>query len=122
MRDLDLTRLDSHVNADQVLVNRGRWVNLTFTLGAGETDYLITIEQGKITNITKRKLQTKSGQFSIRADVPSWRKHWQKTPQRDYHDIFAMLAKGLVNIEGDLVPLMQNLQYFKDLISKNRES
>ena len=122
MRDLDLTRLDSHVNADQVLVNRGRWVNLTFTLGAGETDYLITIEQGKITNITKRKLQTKSGQFSIRADVPSWRKHWQKTPQRDYHDIFAMLAKGLVTIEGDLVPLMQNLQYFKDLISKNRES
>ena len=122
MRDLDLTRLDSHVNADQVLVNRGRWVNLTFTLGAGETDYLITIEQGKITNITKRKLQTKSGQFSIRADVPSWRKHWQKTPQRDYHDIFAMLAKGLVNIDGDLVPLMQNLQYFKDLISKNRES
>ena len=122
MRDLDLTRLDNHVNADQVLVNRGRWVNLTFTLGAGETDYLITIEQGKITNITKRKLQTKSGQFSIRADVPSWRKHWQKTPQRDYHDIFAMLAKGLVNIEGDLVPLMQNLQYFKDLISKNRES
>ena len=122
MRDLDLTRLDSHVNADQVLVNRGRWVNLTFTLGAGETDYLITIEQGKITNITKRKLQTKSGQFSIRADVPSWRKHWQKTPQRDYHDIFAMLAKGLVTIEGDLVPLMRNLQYFKDLISKNRES
>ena len=122
MRDLDLTRLDSHVNADQVLVNRGRWVNLTFTLGAGETDYLITIEQGKITNITKRKLQTKSGQFSIRADVPSWRKHWQKTPQRDYHDIFAMLAKGLVNIDGNLVPLMQNLQYFKDLISKNRES
>ena len=122
MRDLDLTRLDSNVNADQVLVNRGRWVNLTFTLGAGETDYLITIEQGKITNITKRKLQTKSGQFSIRADVPSWRKHWQKTPQRDYHDIFAMLAKGLVNIDGNLLPLMQNLQYFKDLISKNRES
>ena len=122
MRDLDLTRLDSHVNADPALVHRGRWVNLTFTLGAGETDYLITIEQGKITNITKRKLQTITGQFSIRADVMSWRKHWQKTPQRNYHDIFAMLAKGLVNIDGDLVPLMQNLQYFKDLISKNRES
>ena len=122
MRNFDLTKLDSHVNADPLLVHRGRWVDLTFTLGVGETDYLITINQGKITKITERKLQTKSGQFSIRAGVPSWRKHWQKTPQRDYHDIFAMLAKGLVTIDGDLVPLMQNLQYFKDLISKNRES
>jgi hypothetical protein len=33
-----------------------------------------------------------------------------------------MLAKDIVHIDGDLLPLMQNLQYFKDLISKNRES
>ena len=122
MPDLELTKLDSHTNADLALVRRGRWVNLTFTLGVGETDYLITINQGKITKITERKLQTIAGRFSIRADAPSWCKHWQKTPQRDYHDIFAMLAKGFVTIDGDLVPLMQNLQYFKDLISKNRES
>ena len=82
----------------------------------------ITIQKGRIVNITERKLQTIAGQFSIRADAQSWRKHWQKIPQRDYHDIFAMLAKDFVNIDGDLVPLMQNLQYFKDLISKNRES
>ena len=122
MRDLDLTELDSLVNADPALVHRGRWVNLTFTLGVGDIDYLITIEQGKIIKITQRTLQTVTGRFSIRADAISWRKHWQKIPQRDYHDIFAMLAKGIVNIDGDLLPLMQNLQYFKDLISKNRES
>ena len=122
MRDLDLTGLDSNVNADPALVHRGRWVNLTFTLGIDDIDYLITIQKGKIVNITQRKLQTIAGRFSIRADAESWRKHWQKIPQRDYHDIFAMLAKDIVNIDGDLVPLMQNLQYFKDLISKNRES
>ena len=122
MRDLDLTGLDSNVNADAALVHRGRWVNLTFTLGIDDIDYLITIQKGKIVNITQRKLQTITGQFSIRADESSWRKHWQKIPQRDYHDLFAMLAKDIVNIDGDLVPLMQNLQYFKDVISKNRES
>ena len=122
MRDLDLTELDSLVNADPALVHRGRWVNLTFTLGVGDIDYLITIQQGKIIKITQRTLQTVTGRFSIRADAPSWRKHWQKPPQRDYHDIFAMLAKDIVHIDGDLLPLMQNLQYFKDLISKNRES
>ena len=122
MRDLDLTGLDSNVNADPALVHRGRWVNLTFTLGIDDIDYLITIQKGKIVNITQRKLQTKAGRFSIRAAAQSWHKHWQKIPQRDYHDLFAMLAKDIVNIDGDLVPLMQNLQYFKDVISKNRES
>ena len=122
MRDLDLVGLDSNVNGDPALVHRGRWINLTFTLGIGDIDYLITIQKGKIVNITQRKLQTTAGVFSIRADAQSWRKHWQKIPQRDYHDIFAMLAKKLVDIDGDLLPLMQNLQYFKDLISKNRES
>ena len=122
MPNLDLNGLDGNVNADPALVRRGRWVTLTFTLGIDDIDYLITIQKGRIVNITERKLQTIAGQFSIRADAQSWRKHWQKIPQRDYHDIFAMLAKDFVNIDGDLVPLMQNLQYFKDLISKNRES
>lgn len=122
MYHLELTGLDSLVNADSALVHRGRWVDLTFILGVGDIDYLITIQQGKIIKIFQRRLQTKTGCFSIRAEASSWRKHWQKIPQRDYHDIFAMLAKGLIKIDGDLLPLMQNLQYFKDLISKNRES
>ncbi|MDA0359022.1 MAG: hypothetical protein O3C14_07885 [Proteobacteria bacterium] len=122
MYHLELTGLDSLVNADPALVHRGRWVDLTFILGVGDIDYLITIQQGKIIKISQRRLQTTPGCFSIRAEASSWRKHWQKIPQRDYHDIFAMLAKGLIKIDGDLLPLMQNLQYFKDLISKNRES
>ena len=121
MPDLDLNGLKRNVNADPALVHRGRWVSLTFTFGIDDIDYLITIQKGKIVNITQRKLQTIAGRFSIRADAQSWHKHWQKIPQRDYHDIFAMLAKDFVNIDGDLVPLMQNLQYFKDLISKKRE-
>ncbi len=31
-----------------------------------------------------------------------------------------MLPKGLARIDGDLVPLMQNLQYFKDVIAAPR--
>ncbi len=42
-------------------------------------------------------------------------------PRRDYHDVWSMLPKGLARIDGDLVPLMQNLQYFKDVIAAPRE-
>ena len=118
---LDLDLLKSRVNANAALVHRGRWVNLEFTLGVGATDYLVGVSAGKITDIAVRQLQTKSGVFSIRASRASWDLHWQAVPPRDYHDIFAMLAKGLAQIDGRLEPLMRNLQYFKDLIASLRQ-
>ena len=116
----DLDALKNRVNADAALVHRGRWVTLNFILGVGETDYLISISQGQITSILPRLLQTHSGVFSIRASQESWDRHWQAVPPRDYHDIFAMLAKAIVTIDGKLEPLMQNLQYFKDVIASLR--
>ena len=112
--------MQERVNANRRLVYQGRWVNLTFVLGVGDDDHLITIAAGKITEIRQRHLPTDTGSFSIRASSESWAKHWQAVPPRDYHDIFAMLPKGIVTIDGTLLPLMQNLQYFKDIIAVMR--
>ena len=38
-------------------VHRGHWVNLTFLLGIGEADYLVTIREGRVASITPRRLQ-----------------------------------------------------------------
>ena len=110
------------VNSNQDLLKRGKWVNLTFTFGIENTDYLIEIINGKVNSIKKRVLLTKSGVFRIHGESVSWEKHWLKNPPRDYHDIFAMLAKKIIILEGDLTPFIQNLQYFKDLIASNRTS
>tara|TARA_B100001093_G_scaffold1349_1_gene1359 strand:- start:89 stop:457 length:369 start_codon:yes stop_codon:yes gene_type:complete len=108
------------INSNQDLLKRGKWVNLTFTFGIENTDYLIEIINGKVNSIKKRVLLTKSGVFRIHGESVSWEKHWLKNPPRDYHDIFAMLAKKIIILEGDLTPFIQNLQYFKDLIASNR--
>jgi hypothetical protein len=110
------------INSNQDLLKRGKWVNLTFTFGIQNTDYLIEIINGKVNSIKKRVLLTKSGVFRIHGESVSWEKHWLKNPPRDYHDIFAMLAKKIIILEGDLTPFIQNLQYFKDLIASNRTS
>ena len=110
------------INSNQDLLKRGKWVNLTFTFGIENTDYLIEIINGKVNSIKKRVLLTNSGVFRIHGESVSWEKHWLKNPPRDYHDIFAMLAKKIIILEGDLTPFIQNLQYFKDLIASNRTS
>ena len=38
-------------------------------------------------------------------------------PAPGYHDVFAMAKAGHARIEGDLVPLMANLRYVKDLLA-----
>ena len=115
-----IDKMQSRVNADARLVHRGRRVNLTFLIGIGKHDYVISIVDGKITAIRRRHSATDTGEFSIRASAKSWAKHWQAVPPRDYHDIFAMLPKQIAKIDGRLDPLMQNLQYFKDIIAKMR--
>ena len=119
--DFLIDKMQSQVNADARLVHRGRWVNLTFLFGISNDDYLISIVAGKITAIRQQHLATDTGEFSIRASAESWAKHWQAVPPRDYHDIFAMLPKQIAKIDGRLEPLMQNLQYFKDIIAKMRD-
>ena len=117
-----LEDLAERVNSNSPLVHRGRWVNLTFTFGIGEDDFLITIEGGRVINIENRPLATRSGVFAIRASRETWASHWLKVPPRDYHDIWSMLPKRLATLDGDLIPLMQNLLYFKDVIASLRDA
>ncbi|MDB9872148.1 hypothetical protein OAD02_02490 [Alphaproteobacteria bacterium] len=112
----------TRVNSNKRLVHRGRWVNLTFTFGIDDHDFLIKINNGVITSIKKRTVLTQSGTFRIHGKSEAWEKHWLKIPPKDYHDIFAMLAKKIIVIDGNLIPLMQNLQYFKDIIISNGAS
>lgn len=116
-----LEELQQRVNASEPLVRRGRWVNLTFLFGSGDDEYLITIASGRVAHVEPRRLPTHSGVFAIRAAPETWAEHWQPVPRRDYHDIWSMLPKGLARLEGDLLPLIQNLQYFKDVIAAPRK-
>ena len=41
-------------------------------------------------------------------------------PDPGWHDLFALTKRGAASMEGDLRPLLQNLQYFKDLLALPR--
>ena len=60
--------------------------------------------------------------FSIRGTDEAWRRHWHKVPEPGWHDLFALSKRGAASIEGDLRPLLQNLQYFKDLLALPRRT
>ena len=58
--------------------------------------------------------------FAVRGTVEAWRGFWRPVPEPGWHDLFALRKRGVVTLEGDLHPLMSNLQYVKDLLALPR--
>jgi len=116
-----IEELATFANDDPVLLRRGRRVRCDILVGIGESDFIICLENGAVSDVRRRRLPLESGVFAIRADEAVWMEHWRAVPKRDYHDLFSMFSAGLAHIDGDLTPLMQNLLYFKMLLAAPRK-
>jgi len=112
-----LEQLAARVNDDANLVRRGRHVNTTFLIQIDNADHLVSITEGKITSIKPGPFITPNYSFALRAARDSWEKLWSPTPIPGYTDIFALVKKKLLRIEGDLHPFMANLLYFKGVLA-----
>src|SRR3972149_1479138 len=115
-----IARIRARGTATAGRVRRGQYVSLPFLLGIGEEDYVVTIEKGRVSSVEPRRLATVTGRFTIRAAKVVWDEFWKPVPRRNHHDLWAMLAAGGPEIDGALLPLMQNLQYFKDVLATPR--
>jgi len=112
-----LENLAARVNGDANLVRRGRSVNTTFLLAIDNADHLVTVHEGKITGIKPGPFITPNYSFALRASRDAWEKLWSPTPIAGFTDIFALVKKKLLRIEGDLHPFMTHLLYFKGVLA-----
>jgi pimeloyl-ACP methyl ester carboxylesterase len=110
-------RLAELVNADERLVQRGRFLTTTFLLEAGDDAWLIRVIEGRIERVERGPFLMRAWSFAIRAPAESWRRFWEPVPAPGYHDLFAMSRNGHARIEGDLVPLMTHLRYVQDVLA-----
>jgi hypothetical protein len=118
--DLMLTHLMARVNGDANLIRRGRHVNTTFLIGIDSADHLVRVAEGRIVSITPGPFITPNYSFALRASREAWEKFWAPRPLPGYTDLFALVKKKLLRIEGDLHPFMSNLLYFKGVLAAER--
>ena len=110
------------MNADHGIVRWGRGMNETFMVGVGETQFLLTVRDGRIEGVEEGPFTQRSWRFAIRASRDSWEKFWQKTPAPGWHDLFALLRRGDVAFEGDQRVLMAYLMYVKLVLAAPRHA
>ena len=112
-----LTDLAARANGDANLVRRGKYVNTTFLIAIDDAYHLVRVAEGRIVAITPGPFITPNYSFALRAARDSWEKLWSPEPLPGFTDIFALVKKQLLRIEGDLHPFMSNLLYFKGLLA-----
>lgn len=112
--------LKDKVNADDMLVKRGRFLSTTFLLEVGSTTWLITITEGKIASVARGPFVMPSWSFALRASEDEWAKFWAARPIPGSHDLMALIKRRTLKAEGNLQIFMANLRYFKETLVKLR--
>jgi len=115
-----ITALPELVNADALLLRRGRYLTTTFLVEMDEVQYLVRVVEGRIDSVERGPFLMRPWSFAVRASADAWRRFWEPVPAPGYHDLFAMKKLGVARVEGDLVPLMANLRYVKDVLAAPR--
>ena len=112
-----LENLAARVNGDANLVRRGKHVTTTFLIAIDSADHLVSVSEGRITGIRPGPFITPNYSFALRASRDAWEKLLVPKPIPGFTDIFALVKKKLLRIEGDLHPFMSNLLYFKGVLA-----
>jgi hypothetical protein len=117
MRLGTIESLAAMANADQWLVHRGRFLDVTFLLQIGDTPYLVRIHRGRVESFDKGPFVQPRWTFALRGSNEVWETFWTPLPPPGFHDLIAMIKTGALTLQGDQYPFMANLRYFKDLLA-----
>jgi hypothetical protein len=112
--------LPALLNADSALVGRGRHLTVECLLGPMDRPFHVTFAAGRIVDMLPTPILMRSWRFSYRASSTAWTEFWKPDPRPGWHDLLSLTKSGEAILEGDLLPFMTHLQYFKDVLALPR--
>jgi hypothetical protein len=101
---------------DPDLIRRGAFFDARFQVGIGAIPFDVAVTAGRVSLLERGPFVMRSWRFAVRGTAEAWGRLWQPVPDPGWHDLFALTKRGCATLEGDLQPLMANLQYVKDLL------
>ena len=113
-------QLPALLSANDDLRRRGRWVDTGCRIDVGDEPFFLTFRDGVLSALDRGFRLMHSTTFSFRATDEAWTEYWKPVPAPGWHDLFALTKRGAASMDGDLRPLLQNLQFFKDLLALPR--
>lgn len=85
----------------------------------GQEHYLV-FEKGHIARVVEGPSKKTPYRFGFITDGAALEEFWTATPEPGFHDIFAMVKIGRAEIVGDMLLLVKNLRFFKEVLALPR--
>jgi hypothetical protein len=114
-----LERSVSNETAIAAMRLRAPGTRVTVCVGIGALERRITVGQEGI-GLLPPAPPLQPWDFCVRGTPRAWQELWQAMPQAGWHDVFALTKRGEMRIEGNLLPFMAHLQFFKDFLALPR--
>ena len=92
----------------------------TIFLKVGGQEFFLVFEKGRITQVVEGPSKKTPYKFGIVTDADALQQFWTATPAPGFHDIFAMVKIGRAEILGDMLLLVKNLRFFKEVLALPR--
>lgn len=83
-------------------------------------EYYLVFNEGRIDRVVEGPSKKTPYRFGFVTDAEALRAFWTATPKPGFHDIFAMVKIGRAEIVGDMLLLVKNLRFFKEVLALPR--
>lgn len=110
------------LESDPGIARRAQRLTLRLLLAADDEAHVLDIRDGRVVSVRRDAGPMHDWDLAMRMSGDDWQGFWQAAPRPGWHDIFALTRGGRLRIEGDHLPLMQNLQVIKDILALGRNA
>jgi hypothetical protein len=112
--------IQDRLNDAPHLLLLGRLFSETVLIEIDGAEIYLRFEQGRLAEVTPGPSRKTPWRFALRTDADALAAFWQARPAPGFHDIFGLVKIGRGRIDGDILCLVKNLRFFKDVMALPR--
>lgn len=98
----------------------GRLFSETVLIEVDGSEVYLTFDKGRIASVVAGPSRKTPWRFALRTDAEALQKFWEPRPVPGFHDVFGLVKIGRGRIDGDILTLVKNLRFFKDVLALAR--
>ncbi|MGB0659141.1 MAG: hypothetical protein ACPGNV_03095 [Mangrovicoccus sp.] len=102
------------------LLRLGRLFSETVLIEIDGQEIYLSFEKGHLIDVTEGPSLKTPWRFALRTDAAALQKFWQPRPEPGFHDVFGLVKIGRGRVDGDILALVRNLRFFKEVLGLAR--
>lgn len=102
------------------ILRLGRLFSETVLIEVDGREFYLVFEKGRLASVTEGPSRKTPWRFALRTDAEALQQFWQLRPEPGFHDIFGLVKIGRGRIDGDILSLVKNLRFFKEVLALPR--